>query len=199
MTTPSNHYASFLRLCRETRNQAQAKKLHCLIIKTVANPETFLYNNLINTYGKLGNTTYARLVFDEIAQPNPFSWNIILSAYSDSGFLGKMQEVFNLMPTRDGVSWNSLISGYARHGSAMEAVEAYNLMLREGVFNLNRITFSTVLSLASSQGCIDLGRQRQKFFQLYKNSGALEGAGGSSPGERQLFFFLVDDSAGAVV
>ncbi|KAJ4840989.1 hypothetical protein Tsubulata_044852, partial [Turnera subulata] len=70
-----------------------------------------------------------------------------------------MQEVFNLIPTRDGVSWNSLISGYARHGSAMEAVEAYNLMLREGVFNLNRITFSTVFSLASSQGCGDLGRQ----------------------------------------
>ncbi|KAJ4848659.1 hypothetical protein Tsubulata_037820, partial [Turnera subulata] len=127
--------------------------------KTIANPETFLYNNLINTYGKLGNTTYALLLFDEIPQPNPFSWNIILSAYSDSGFLGKMQEVFNRMTTRDGVSWNSLISGYARHGSAMEAVEAYNLMLREGVFNLNRITFSTVLSLASSQGCGDLGRQ----------------------------------------
>ncbi|KAL3578595.1 hypothetical protein D5086_020099 [Populus alba] len=70
-----------------------------------------------------------------------------------------MQEIFSIMPNRDGVSWNSLISGYVCYGSFVEAVKAYNLMMKDGVFNLNRITFSTMLLLVSNQGCVDLGRQ----------------------------------------
>lgn len=83
----------------------------------------------------------------------------MLSAYSKSGDLSTMQEIFSIMPNRDGVSWNSLISGYVCYGSFVEAVKAYNLMMKDGVFNLNRITFSTMLLLVSSQGCVDLGRQ----------------------------------------
>ncbi|KAM1827738.1 hypothetical protein ACFX14_020791 [Malus domestica] len=70
-----------------------------------------------------------------------------------------MQEIFNRMPTRDGVSWNSLISGHASCGSVAEAVKVYSLLLRDGPGNLNRITFSTMLVLSSSQGCVNLGRQ----------------------------------------
>ncbi|XP_050221710.1 putative pentatricopeptide repeat-containing protein At1g68930 [Mercurialis annua] len=159
MSTSSNHYASLLKLCCETRHHNQAKKLHCHIIKTLPYPETFLINNLINTYSKLDNLTYARHLFDELPQPNSFSWNTILSAYSKSGHISKMQEIFNLMPIRDGVSWNSVISGYGSCGSVVEAVKAFNLMMRDGAFNLNRITFSTMLMLASSQGFVVLGRQ----------------------------------------
>uniref|UniRef100_A0A6N2N185 Uncharacterized protein n=1 Tax=Salix viminalis TaxID=40686 RepID=A0A6N2N185_SALVM len=159
MSNSSNYYSSLLRLCCETRNLTQAKKLHCLIIKSLENPETFLYNNLINAYGKVGNITYARHVFDKIPQPNSFSWNTMLSAYSKSGNLSTMQEIFSTMPNRDGVSWNSLISGYVCYGSVVEAVKAYKLMMKDGVLNLNRITFSTMLLLVSSQGCVDLGRQ----------------------------------------
>ncbi|KAM0964767.1 hypothetical protein ACFX2C_020772 [Malus domestica] len=83
-----------------------------------------------------------------------------------------MQEIFNRMPTRDGVSWNSLISGHASCGSVAEAVKVYSLLLRDGPGNLNRITFSTMLVLSSSQGCVNLGRQLHgqivKFgFELY--------------------------------
>ncbi|KAM1378756.1 hypothetical protein ACFX2I_020737 [Malus domestica] len=83
-----------------------------------------------------------------------------------------MQEIFNRMPTRDGVSWNSLISGHASCGSIAEAVKVYSLLLRDGPGNLNRTTFSTMLVLSSSQGCVNLGRQLHgqivKFgFELY--------------------------------
>ncbi|XP_015572019.2 putative pentatricopeptide repeat-containing protein At1g68930 [Ricinus communis] len=159
MSSSSNQYSSLLKFCCETRNQSQAKKLHCHIIKTLANPEPFLYNNLMNAYGKLGNIAYARHLFDGMPQRNSFSWNTILSAYSKSGHLPKMKEIFSLMPNRDGVSWNTILSGYASYGSVSDAVKAYNSMMRDGVFNLNRITFSTMLILASSRELVDLGRQ----------------------------------------
>ena len=157
--TTSNYYCSLLKLCCEAHNQIQAKKLHCFIIKTIVNPETFLFNNLISSYSYLGNFTYARNVFDQIPQPNQFSWNTILSAYSKSGRLSEMHEIFKGMPKRDGVSWNSVISGYASYGSCNEALEIYRLMLKNGPVNVNRITFSTMLILSSNQGCIDLGKQ----------------------------------------
>ncbi|KAM7462780.1 hypothetical protein LguiA_030901 [Lonicera macranthoides] len=155
----SNYYCSLLKLCCEAHNQIQAKKLHCFIIKTIANPETFLFNNLISSYSYLGKFTYARSVFDQIPRPNQFSWNTILSAYSKSGLLSEMREIFNGMPKRDGVSWNSVISGYASYGSCNEALDIYRLMLKDGPVNVNRITFSTMLILSSNQGCIDLGKQ----------------------------------------
>lgn len=135
------------------------KKIHCRIVKTLTDPETFLFNNLINSYSKLGNISYARQLFDNIPQPNLFSWNTILSAYLKSGKLSEMRSMFYTMPYRDGVSWNLLISGYASHGLVHEAVKVYNLMLKDGLDNLNRITFSMMLKLSSSKGCIDLGRQ----------------------------------------
>ena len=66
----SNYYCALLKLCSKARDQTQAKKLHCHIIKALVNPETFLLNNLIITYGKVGNIEYARHVFDEIPHPN---------------------------------------------------------------------------------------------------------------------------------
>lgn len=41
----------------------------------------------------------------------------------------------------------------------MEVVKAYSLMLKDGIYNLNRITLSTILMLVLSQGCVGLGRQ----------------------------------------
>ncbi|KAK9277482.1 hypothetical protein L1049_007026 [Liquidambar formosana] len=155
----SNYYCSLLKLCCEARNHTQAKKLHGHIIRTLWHPETFLLNNLISTYHRLGNLSYARHVFDQMPQPNLFSWNTILSAYSKSGRLFEMREIFSQMPNRDGVSWNSVISGYACYGSCDESVKVYKLMLEDGPGNLNRITFSTMLILSSNQNCIELGRQ----------------------------------------
>lgn len=172
MCWSSNYYSGVLKLCSEKKNQALAKKLHCHIIRTLANPETFLFNNVIDTYGKLGNINYARRMFDQMCQPNLFSWNTILSAYSKSGYLYEMKGIFDRMPCRDGVTWNALISGYAGFGSVAESVKVYRLMLSDGPINLNRITFSTMLILSSSKGCVDLGQQVHgqivKFgFELY--------------------------------
>ncbi|KAB1206097.1 hypothetical protein CJ030_MR7G006001 [Morella rubra] len=159
MTTSSSYYCALLKLCSEARNQSQVKKLHCHFIKTLSDPETFLLNNLISTYSKLGNVEYARRVFDQVPHPNLFSWNNILSAYSKRGHLSEMQWLFDRMPIQDAVSWNSFVSGYARYGSLGESVEVYKMMLKNAPVNLNRITFSTMLILSSNQKSIDLGRQ----------------------------------------
>ncbi|KAD7116702.1 hypothetical protein R6Q59_006560 [Mikania micrantha] len=156
----SNYYCSLLKLYCETHSQLQAKKLHCFILRTLVNAETFLLNNFISAYYKLGNISYARKVFDKIPQPNLFSWNTVLSAYSKSGNLLEMEKLFYRMPKRDGVSWNLVISGYACFSSCDKAVKVYKMMLKDGrTVNLNRITFSTMLILSSNNGLVGLGKQ----------------------------------------
>ncbi|XP_047308323.1 putative pentatricopeptide repeat-containing protein At1g68930 [Impatiens glandulifera] len=155
----SNYYCSLLKHCCEAGKHSQAKILHCNIIKTITDPETFLWNNVISTYAKLGLLTYARRVFDQIPYPNLFSWNTILSVYSKSGKLREMHDIFTRIPRRDGVSWNAIISGYASSGLTSKSVEVYKLMLKDGPAYLNRITFSTMILLSSSEGSVDLGRQ----------------------------------------
>ncbi|XP_027359144.1 putative pentatricopeptide repeat-containing protein At1g68930 [Abrus precatorius] len=155
-SSTSNQYCALLKQCYQTQD---AKRLHCHILKASPNPETFLLNNLINTYAKLGSITYACRVFDQMPQPNIYSWNTLLSSYSKLARLPQMQHVFDVMPARDMVSWNSLISGYAASGSLVQSVKAYNLMLNDGTVNLNPIALSTMLILVSNQGRIRLGRQ----------------------------------------
>ncbi|KAM6548273.1 hypothetical protein CsatB_019949 [Cannabis sativa] len=159
MCWSTGYYIGLFKLCCDTQNHALVKKLHSHIIRNLTHPETILINKLIDAYGKLGNIKYARQSFDEMSEPNIFSWNTILSAYSKTGHLPEMRKMFNRMPARDGVSWNALISGYASFGSLAESVKVYNLMLCDRTASLNRITFSTILMVASSKGCVDLGRQ----------------------------------------
>lgn len=159
MSQFSNYYCLLLKQCCETQNLKRAKKLHCAIIRKLETPETFLLNNVVNAYNKLNNLVYARKVFDNTPRPNLFSWNTILSAYSKSGNVSEMEEIFNLMPRKDGVSWNLVISGYASRGLCYDAVKAYKSMIRNGLLNLNRITFATMLILSSDKGWIQLGVQ----------------------------------------
>ncbi|MCL7031675.1 hypothetical protein MKW94_026063 [Papaver nudicaule] len=157
MSSLANYYGSLLKRCSES--YSQSKKLHCLIIKTLSIPDTFLYNNLISVYSKFNNSKYARQVFDQIPNSNTHSWNTIVSTYSKSGQIYEMQQMFHRMPTPDVVSWNSVISGHANYGTLEDSVKVYRLMLRCSSVNLSRITFSTMLLLAIKQVSVTLGIQ----------------------------------------
>ncbi|XP_068643943.1 putative pentatricopeptide repeat-containing protein At1g68930 [Aristolochia californica] len=159
MSSLPNYYSSLLKLCCESNNRIQVKKLHCVILKSLKQIDTFVFNNLVSAYAKFRQLAYARRTFDQIPQPNLFSWNAILSAYSKAGQLLDMQQIFSRMPDRDGVTWNAIISGHANYGSPFDAVKIYKLMVQEYDLGPNRITFSTLLILCSSYGMVNFGRQ----------------------------------------
>ncbi|KAG6478388.1 hypothetical protein ZIOFF_061830 [Zingiber officinale] len=144
-------------LCSQARD---LKKLHCFILKTLdLAGDTFLSNNLITSYSNRSLLVYARNLFDQILHPNPFSWNGLLSAYSKAGHIPQMEQVFSSMPSRDLVSWNALVSGYIGRGCCERAFNAYRALLLEGRVAANRITFSSLLIIASKCSDFNLGRQ----------------------------------------
>ncbi|KAL4185638.1 hypothetical protein AMTRI_Chr10g231690 [Amborella trichopoda] len=158
MTNLSARLSSLLKQLPDPSKPQHGKKLHCLILKTVENTDTFVTNNLINLYAKSWNLSYARRVFDRMPHKNLISWNSMITGYSKWGFLREMENLFKLMPLRDGVSWNAVLSGYANWGDGKTAIKVYQEMLHNSQ-TPNRITFSLLLILSSKQFLEILGRQ----------------------------------------
>lgn len=85
--------------------------------------------------------------------------NALLSMYGDTGCLAECLKLFSLMPECDRVSWNSVIGTLANsEGSVSDAVKYYLGMMRAGC-TLNRVTFVSILALASSLLLGKLGHQ----------------------------------------
>ncbi|PRQ52490.1 putative pentatricopeptide [Rosa chinensis] len=85
--------------------------------------------------------------------------NALLALYSDTGCLSESRNVFFLMQEYDQVSWNSIVGALASsEASVFEAVEYLLEMMRSG-WELNRVTFISILSAVSSFSLHELGQQ----------------------------------------
>ncbi|KAL6144041.1 hypothetical protein ACLB2K_054736 [Fragaria x ananassa] len=85
--------------------------------------------------------------------------NALLALYSETGCLNESRNVFFLMQEYDQVSWNSIVGALASsEASVSEAVEYLLEMMRSG-WQLNRVTFISILSAVSSLSLHDLGQQ----------------------------------------
>ncbi|XP_073131164.1 putative pentatricopeptide repeat-containing protein At3g47840 [Henckelia pumila] len=77
--------------------------------------------------------------------------NKIITGLVKSGSLDIAHEMFDEMRERDVITWNIMISGYYRFGFSKESLILYKRMVRSGMLESSS-TFSTVLSLCSSEG-----------------------------------------------
>ncbi|XP_062009256.1 putative pentatricopeptide repeat-containing protein At5g09950 [Rosa rugosa] len=85
--------------------------------------------------------------------------NALLALYSDTGCLNESRNVFFLMQEYDQVSWNSIVGALtSSEASVFEAVEYLLEMMRSG-WELNRVTFISILSAVSSLSLHELGQQ----------------------------------------
>ncbi|KAL9269963.1 Pentatricopeptide repeat-containing protein [Drosera capensis] len=64
-------------------------------------PQPFLFNHIINMYGKCGDLASARKVFDEMPERNVVSWTVLVSGYGRAGLGRECFRVFREM-VRDG-------------------------------------------------------------------------------------------------
>ncbi|KZV42549.1 pentatricopeptide repeat-containing protein-like [Dorcoceras hygrometricum] len=82
---------------------------------------------------------------------NLYSNNRMITDLVKSGSLDTAHRMFAEMSERDVITWNIMISGYYRFGFSKESMILYIRMVNSGMIE-NSSTFSTVLSLCSSEG-----------------------------------------------
>ncbi|KAF2306739.1 hypothetical protein GH714_020975 [Hevea brasiliensis] len=83
--------------CAKRRNPLIAKKLHALIIKAGLNESEYLYNTLVDVYGKCGLFQDAYYLFEEMPHRDHVSWASILNAYNHANLPNRTLSIFPTM------------------------------------------------------------------------------------------------------
>ncbi|XP_051135246.1 pentatricopeptide repeat-containing protein At1g25360 [Andrographis paniculata] len=152
VSTAANLYAAKLQLCCQCGPSAYAltSGIHGHIIASGFRPRGHILNRLIDFYGKSGNLTYARQLFDEIPQPDVVGRTTLISAYSNSGNPKLAREVFDKTPSkiRDTVFYNSMITCLSHNNDGYAAIKLFNEM-RQKSFKPDNFTYTSILGALS--------------------------------------------------
>ncbi|WCJ44548.1 Pentatricopeptide repeat (PPR) superfamily protein [Euphorbia peplus] len=82
----------WLRSCNRAKD---VKRLHAVVLKRLGTPVTYVDNNLISGYLRLGVLGDARKVFDEMPGRNVVSWTAMIYGYSVLGFDDEALRLFD--------------------------------------------------------------------------------------------------------
>lgn len=142
-----------LKACSSLLAISQGRRIHCLVLKSGLDSNTFIRNSLINMYAKCGFVDGARSLFNSFSKLDSVSCNIMIAGYVKIGRLEDARRLFDVMPGKGCVSYTSMIMGLAQNDCWFEAVEVFKDMRSAGV-PPNDVTLSSVISACSHLGGI---------------------------------------------
>ncbi|KAJ8421226.1 hypothetical protein Cgig2_005525 [Carnegiea gigantea] len=156
---PDNYtYPFLLNSCAALLCLNQGAEVHGRVVKTGFCSVLEVSNAMIDMYGKCGELSCARQVFDEMSQrdvvtynallgahargdldlargifdkmseKNVVTWTTMLVGYTKNGLMDAGRALFDAMPEKTLVCWTAMISGYAQSGRPNEALEYFRRM-----------------------------------------------------------------------
>ncbi|CAA6667800.1 unnamed protein product [Spirodela intermedia] len=167
--SPDSFVASYaLRACALAAASAEGKQLHAQILKQGSSLSSSrpVWMRLLEFYGKCGEFTSARKVFDEMPDKDAVASTILISCYVGFGMVEKALATFEDAMEKDTTCWTAMIDGLARNGRMSEALELFRRMQREEV-RPNEVTLVCVLSACSQLGALELGRWVHSYVGKY--------------------------------
>lgn len=107
---------------------------HCQAIKLGSIADLYATNNLITSYAKCTQLTFAHQLFNEMPHRDTVSWNTIISAYANSGHLHATWEILSAM-RRSALACNShtfgsILKGVARAGELQLGQQLHSVMIK---------------------------------------------------------------------
>ncbi|XP_047322305.1 pentatricopeptide repeat-containing protein At5g39680 [Impatiens glandulifera] len=97
-------YVNVFSLCSRIRNLKLGLQVHCRMVitgdfdyNTNSNSDEFIVSAIIDMYGKCGDISLARKIFDVQKTLNVVSWTSILTAYLQNGFFEEVLKLFSKM------------------------------------------------------------------------------------------------------
>ncbi|XP_021651644.2 pentatricopeptide repeat-containing protein At3g13880 [Hevea brasiliensis] len=87
-------YTKLVQFSTKSVSFIQGKLAHSHMIKTAFKPCLFLFNNLLNMYGKCGEMGTAQKLFDRMPEHSVISYNLLISGYAEMGSFDKAIGLF---------------------------------------------------------------------------------------------------------
>ncbi|KAJ9163170.1 hypothetical protein P3X46_022868 [Hevea brasiliensis] len=124
-----------LSACANLPALCYGKEIHGFMIKGALNFDLFSVSALIDMYGKCGNLSTARHVFDMMQEKNEVSWNSIIAAYGSHGHLEESLALFHKMLQDgiqpDNVTFLTILSACGHAGQVDKGIQYFRCMTEE--------------------------------------------------------------------
>ncbi|KAL3675360.1 hypothetical protein R1sor_025308 [Riccia sorocarpa] len=94
-------FVSVLNACARLKALSQGRRVHELMTCSSYHLNIYVWNALIDMYGKCGSLEEARQVFDKVSPRDVVTWNTMISAYAKVGRGEEALELFRQMQLED--------------------------------------------------------------------------------------------------
>ncbi|XP_023756712.1 pentatricopeptide repeat-containing protein At3g12770 [Lactuca sativa] len=150
---------SVLPVCASLQFLNMGMLVHGLGVKLGVDSYISLTNSLIALYGKCGNVTIARALFDQMEARTLVSWNAMIASYEHNNSNEAAIQLFNTMQEKninfDNITMVSVISACAGLGSLDMGKRVHELVKRNGLDSNVAIT-NALIDMYSKCGSLDL-------------------------------------------
>ncbi|KAE8697380.1 Pentatricopeptide repeat-containing protein [Hibiscus syriacus] len=157
----SNSLVSVIFSCSQLGAIRVGRSLHCQIVKSYMADNISVANSLIDMYGKSGNLTIARRIFNQ-TQRDVITWNTMMSAYSCSGHLSEVIALFdqmllgNLAPN---MATLLTVLSACSHLASWEKGERIHCYIKEGGYELCQSLATALIDMYAKCGQIEKSRE----------------------------------------
>ncbi|XP_042484815.1 pentatricopeptide repeat-containing protein At4g21065-like [Macadamia integrifolia] len=174
---------SALPACARLAALQQGKEIHQFIIRHELDTCNFIWNALIDLYGRCGSIKTARRVFDVMPQRDLVSWNVMIAGYGMHGFGMDAVNLFHhlratgLKPNH--YTFTNLLSACSHSGLIDEGWEYFEMMKSEYSLDPAVEQYACIVDLLARAGQLDETMAFIKEMPLEPNSavwGSLLGA-----------------------
>lgn len=160
-------YAIVLSVCARLINVDLGKQLHCSVLKSGYEFDSFCEGALIDMYAKCDDLVGARRIFDGLVHPDTVSWTAMILGYLKVGLPEEALKVFEdiqrLGHVPDQVAFVTIINVLVRLGRLDDALGLFMQMP-----NPNVIAWNLIISGYAKSG---YEIEAIKFFQSMMNAG----------------------------
>eukprot|EP01018_Ginkgo_biloba_P013352 Gb_31457 [translate_table: standard] len=155
-------YTSLLQRCVNMNSFEEGKRVHARVIKTGIEPDTFMWNTLVNMYAKFGSLACARQVFDQMSERNVVSWTAMIAGYSQQGHAEEALKHFCEM-LRTGIKPNQFpLASVLRACASLPALEFGKQVHARALktrFLYDIFVGSALVDMYAKCGCMDYAGQ----------------------------------------
>ncbi|KAM7274860.1 hypothetical protein ACFE04_016726 [Oxalis oulophora] len=153
-------FVSLLSMCSKISNLALGSSVHGLIIKTIMNSsDSFIWNLLIDMYGKCGDSESALKVFERVNDRNLITWTALISALGQNGHsheaIHKFREMEILGIKPDGVAFLAVLSACRHGGLLSEAMDLFGEMNKKYTIEPAMDHYQCMVDMLAKTGHLD--------------------------------------------
>ncbi|KAL7000535.1 hypothetical protein U1Q18_001686 [Sarracenia purpurea var. burkii] len=157
-------YVSLLSVCTKLCNLALGSSLHGLMAKTdLKRCDTFVYNVMIDMYGKCGSLESSLKIFNEMIDKNLISWTALISALGLNGCgdeaLHRFREMEVVGFKPDGVAFIAVLSACRHGGLVNEGMELFSKMKTKYEIEPNMNHYFLMVDLLTRYGLLKQAEQ----------------------------------------